>query len=102
MRFYVSSDNIDFREVKLEIYVKGDRWGLWFNGRTVAIVGVRFKSPHYMVVSVECPETMCYYEDTLRYDGGNVMTQVIRHTGFRTGEWRYTVCRGERMGFRGE
>lgn len=102
MRFYVSSDNIDFKEVRLEIYVKGDFWGLWFNGRTVAIVGVKFKSPHYMKVVVEVPERGGYYEDVLRYDGGNVMTQAIRHVGFRTGEWKYTVCWGERKGFRGE
>lgn len=32
MRFYVSSDNIDFKEVYPEIYSKGDMWGIRFNG----------------------------------------------------------------------
>lgn len=102
MRFYVSSDNIDFKEVKIEIYARGDKWGVWFDGRTVAVVGVRFKSPHYIFVSVEAPETGCYYEDTLRYEGGNVMVMALRHVGFRTGEWKFVVCRGERKGFRHE
>lgn len=96
MKFYVSSDNIDFKEVYPEIYIKGDAWGICFNGRLVAIMTIRFKSPHYMRVEINAPEHGGYYEDTLRYDGGNVMVIALRHVGFRTGEWKFVVCRGER------
>lgn len=102
MRFYVSDDNIDFKEVYPEIYSKGDMWGIRFNGGLVALMTVSFKSPHYMRVITDTPERGGHYEDVLRYDGGNVMVMALRHIGFRTGEWKFVVCSGERKGFRHE